>query len=216
MSVKESKKKAITSFHRTNIIKAAEKLFLEKGIESTTVDDIAKSSEYSKATLYVYFKNKEEIISSITLSAMEMFYITIQKAIASSGSFQNKYFTVCNAITGYQQQYPFHFESILKEINIDIELEKTPQVYREIFEVGEKMNREFYALFSFGMEEGFIRKDLNILKTVFLFWASISGIIRIANQKERYLSKCIGVSKDDFLQFSFDTLLHSIKAYERT
>lgn len=34
---------------------------MEKGIAATSMDDIAKASGYSKATLYVYFENKEEI-----------------------------------------------------------------------------------------------------------------------------------------------------------
>ena len=209
--MKANKKEAIAKFHRENIIQAAEQLFMEKGIDSTTVDEIAKASDYSKATLYVYFKNKDEIVSSITLSGMKQFHETIQKAITPGETFQEKYFAVCYSITDFQKQYPLYFESILKEINVDIELEETPQVYRDIYEAREAINREFYILFQLGMEQGSLRKDLNVLKTVFLFWASISGIIRIADQKEKYLIKSVGTSKQEFLQFGFETLLKSIE-----
>lgn len=37
-------------------------MFRAKGIENTSMNDIARATGYSKATLYVYFKNKEEII----------------------------------------------------------------------------------------------------------------------------------------------------------
>lgn len=57
-----SKKQALTEFHRGSILAAAERLFAEKGTEKTTMDDIAREAEYSKATLYVYFQSKEEII----------------------------------------------------------------------------------------------------------------------------------------------------------
>ena len=53
------RKKEPKSVHRQNIASAASRLFMEKGIEATSVNDIAKAAGYSKATLYVYFENKE-------------------------------------------------------------------------------------------------------------------------------------------------------------
>ena len=55
------RKKEPRSVHRENIVSAASALFLEKGIAAASMDDIAKAAGYSKATLYVYFENKEEI-----------------------------------------------------------------------------------------------------------------------------------------------------------
>ena len=57
------RKKEPRSVHRENIASVASKLFAERGISSTSMDDIAKAAGYSKATLYVYFENKEEIVS---------------------------------------------------------------------------------------------------------------------------------------------------------
>ena len=56
------RKKEPKSVHREKIASAASVLFLEKGIAATSMDDIAKAAGYSKATLYVYFENKEEIV----------------------------------------------------------------------------------------------------------------------------------------------------------
>lgn len=47
------RKKEPQSVHRKNIMKAAEQLFMTKGIENTSMNDIAKDAGYSKATLYV-------------------------------------------------------------------------------------------------------------------------------------------------------------------
>ena len=49
--IEMSKKQALTEFHRGSILAAAERLFAEKGTEKTTMDDIAREAEYSKATL---------------------------------------------------------------------------------------------------------------------------------------------------------------------
>ena len=78
-----SKKQALTEFHRGSILAAAERLFAEKGTEKTTMDDIAREAEYSKATLYVYFQSKEEIINAILLSGMVLLKKKIHEAIES-------------------------------------------------------------------------------------------------------------------------------------
>ena len=112
--MKENKKEALTQFHRSNILQAAEKLFLEKGIENTTVDNIANTADYSKATLYVYFKNKEEIISSITLVAMQLFHQTICEALSKDTDFFKQYHALCNSMVDFQRNYPLYFDSLLK------------------------------------------------------------------------------------------------------
>jgi AcrR family transcriptional regulator len=47
------------------ILKAATKLFIEKGIEYTTIRNIADEIEYSVGTVYVYFKDKNAILYEI-------------------------------------------------------------------------------------------------------------------------------------------------------
>ena len=59
-----------------------QKTILKNGIENTSMDDIAKEAGYSKATLYVYFKNKDEIIGAITLLGMKMFLDHVRKCIS--------------------------------------------------------------------------------------------------------------------------------------
>ena len=47
------------------ILKAARKLFVEKGIEQTTIRNIADSIDYSIGTVYVYFRDKNEILHAL-------------------------------------------------------------------------------------------------------------------------------------------------------
>lgn len=71
------RKKEPKSVHRENIAAAASALFMEKGIMATSINDIAKATEYSEATLYVYFENKEEIIGFSVLDSMKRLYRNI-------------------------------------------------------------------------------------------------------------------------------------------
>ncbi|MDI9257969.1 TetR/AcrR family transcriptional regulator [Flavobacterium sedimenticola] len=47
------------------ILQGAKKLFLEKGIEQTTIRNIADEIDYSVGTVYVYFKDKNAILHDI-------------------------------------------------------------------------------------------------------------------------------------------------------
>ena len=51
---RENKKDVVAALHREQIMKAAEKLFSEKGYVQTTIDDISKASEYSRRTIYTF------------------------------------------------------------------------------------------------------------------------------------------------------------------
>ncbi len=46
---------------RQQIIVAAKRVFSDKGFNRATMEDIAKEAELSPGTLYLYFKNKDEI-----------------------------------------------------------------------------------------------------------------------------------------------------------
>ncbi len=55
--------------------------FLAKGFDKTTMDDVAKEAQYSKATLYVYFKSKDEILNYLTLESMKQLYAHIHEGM---------------------------------------------------------------------------------------------------------------------------------------
>ncbi|MGE5397302.1 MAG: TetR/AcrR family transcriptional regulator [Chitinophagales bacterium] len=57
-SLRERKKESC----RQTIYEAAVQLFLDKGYEQTTVDEIAVEANVSKATFFNYFSRKEEIV----------------------------------------------------------------------------------------------------------------------------------------------------------
>lgn len=50
-----------------NIVNAAIKVFAEKGFDAASMDEVAKACGVSKGTLFLYFKNKDELIQSVAL-----------------------------------------------------------------------------------------------------------------------------------------------------
>lgn len=50
---------------REKLIEVARQLFVHKGIENTTMNDIAAASDKGRRTIYTYFKNKREIYNAV-------------------------------------------------------------------------------------------------------------------------------------------------------
>ena len=57
--------------NKKSILKAAESVFAKKGYSFTTMDDVAEEAQFSKATLYHYFKSKGDIFFEIILNSLE-------------------------------------------------------------------------------------------------------------------------------------------------
>ena len=57
---------------REEIISAAERLFFSKGVQHTSMDDIAREAELSKGTLYLYFQGKEDLQFAIFRKGAEL------------------------------------------------------------------------------------------------------------------------------------------------
>lgn len=205
-----AKREDLKQFHRRNIAQAALKLFSENGITHTTMDEIAKTAQYSKATIYAYYESKEEIVNVLTRDSMDQLYTYVSQALAGQDGAIEKYHAVCAALARYERESPFYFDLALGEISVDIDRPGDGPLLREIFDTGERINEQVTRFLAEGVRAGVFRDDLQILQTVFFFWASLSGVIRISSRKKCYIARQMGQSQDAFLQQCFDTLLRCI------
>lgn len=81
MGIKERKELEKQEMRKL-ILDTAMKLFLEKGIENITLRNIAEKIEYSPATIYLYFKDKDEIIYTLHRDGFEEWYRLQQKTLS--------------------------------------------------------------------------------------------------------------------------------------
>ncbi|WP_343209921.1 TetR/AcrR family transcriptional regulator [Anaerolentibacter hominis] len=206
------RKKEPESVHREAISSAAERLFLRKGFESATMDDIAREAGYSKATLYVYFNNKEDIIGFLVCRSMKLLFEFIRKAVREPVTVKEKYNGICKALTIYQDQYPLYFNLALGEINVDFERGDCLPEEKETFEIGEQINAELVKFIQSGIAAGEFLPDIPVLQTVFLFWASLAGVIQMAVNKQAYIEMTMHQTKSQFLEFGFERLYRLISA----
>lgn len=208
------RKKEPRSVHRENIVSAASVLFMERGIAATSMDDIAKAAGYSKATLYVYFENKEEIVGILVLNSMKKLYDYISSALIQHETTKARYDFICRGLVQYQEEFPFYFKMVLDKINIDFESKEYLPEEKETYQIGEEINEKIKNFLLSGMKKGDLRGDLDIMPAIFNFWGMLSGIIQLAANKEEYIKKSMGLSKANFLEYGFSLVYHSIAAKE--
>lgn len=255
------RKKEPEGFHRRQIAEAAAELFRVQGTERTTMDDIAGKAGYSKATLYVYFQNKRDIVGELALQSMELLREHLETALAIPGGTRRRYDALCRELAEYQRQYPEYFQMTLGEMAFEpgtaglntavsgaagedtahsrVEVvgaagtgtaqtgEAGPAaagscggerpglpVEHRIFETGERILQAVGKLLQDGMACGGLRPGLEIPQTVFAFWAALSGIIRMAAEKQAYLESVLRLSPGQFLEDSFALLYRSIERRE--
>lgn len=204
------RKKEPKSVHREKIASAASVLFMDKGIAATSMDDIAKAAGYSKATLYVYFENKEEIIGILVLDSMKKLYHYIDTALEQQETTKEQYNFICRGLVQYQEEFPFYFKMVLDKINIDFESHEYLPEEKETYQIGEEINEKIKEFLISGIDKGDLRNNLKIMPTIFNFWGMLSGLIQLASNKEEYIKKTMGLSKIQFLEYGFHMLYCSI------
>ena len=196
-------KKTRIIIYKESVMDAAEKLFESKGYEATTVDEIAYNTGISKATVYAYYKSKEEIWDSLMCRYMEFMLEDARKAADGEGTFEERYYKLCFALVAKFEEHPVIYRGTLGKISMDMEQE----IYKKIYDVGEATNEAIADFIRSGIKEGVVRKDIDIYPAVIMMWSSISGIISMASDKEEYLKMRFDMSKEEYLKKAFGMLL---------
>ena len=72
---------APTSKTKRSLIEVARQLFAKKGVENTTMNDIAEASKRGRRTLYTYFSSKNEIYKAVVESEFQELYKKLDEVI---------------------------------------------------------------------------------------------------------------------------------------
>lgn len=71
---------------RAKLVDVARQLFAKKGVEDTTMNDIAVASRKGRRTLYTYFKSKEQIYMAVVEFELEMLSDRLKEAAGKTMS----------------------------------------------------------------------------------------------------------------------------------
>ena len=171
------------------IIEEALSLFMKKSITGVTMSDIAKEVEIGDATLYRYFKKKQNIVISAVMKLSDSVltkYFLIDEQLSGYEQIKRFYLAYLNVFHDHKEYFKFinEFDAyLIIEKNIDkIEYEHEIQNYKELF----------INAYNKGISDGSIKKRDNID----LFYYSTTHAL---------LSLCKGLSNKEVLSLDENT-----------
>jgi len=189
---------------RQQIIVAAKRVFSEKGFTKTTMEDIAREAELSPGTLYLYFKNKDELYASLSLRILQYLIIRLEHVNGNASLDANqKIDALVDAMFDVYEFDPlviinmFHLQSSETLKNL------SPQLLTEIEELSRKSLGLIAKIFEMGIEEG-VFVERHPIAMADIFWAVFSGVIlwesskKIIDEKKDYLKQTLKISFDIF------------------
>ena len=182
------KKLALEQFNRDNILTAARELFETKGVQDTTMDDIALQADYSKSTIYVYFRSKEDIYNSIVVDYLDVLIGEMTVYIEGDTSFEDSYYKMCDRLVAFCERYPKYY---------------APEILQDLYGLMESLIQK-------GKKSKVLQEKLDTKPTVLYLWSSLSGIIQISERKKKEIQKSTGMTMEEYRSFAFHTLYDSL------
>jgi len=91
---KEAERKA----RQKMILDGALRVFKSKGLEHSTMDEIAQEAEFGKATLYYYYKSKEEIFNTILVTGWITLWDGIEELVIEEETPRRKFIKIIKKV----------------------------------------------------------------------------------------------------------------------
>jgi AcrR family transcriptional regulator len=96
---------------RQEILAAARQLFAKEGYESVSMRRIAQKIEYSPTTIYLYFRDKHELIHELCEETFSLLTKKIEKAVSAEGDPVELLKRGLRAYVDFGIQHPNHYQT---------------------------------------------------------------------------------------------------------
>jgi len=179
---------------RDEIVEAAEELYRELGWDAVTMDSVARRARLSRALVYVYFKDKQDLHFAIAARALEMLRQRFTEATARARTGMDKVEACGRAYMAYAQEFPHFFDACARLESLEPgATEPSPQALPCV-ECGKRVHDVVVEALATGQRDGTIRQDVGDLQVVSrVLWGFIHGLIQIAIKKGEPLAQA-GIS----------------------
>ncbi|HBS87372.1 MAG: hypothetical protein A2W91_13965 [Bacteroidetes bacterium GWF2_38_335] len=193
---------------RNDIVDAAERVFLRKGFENTTVDDVAAEAELSKGTVYLYFKSKDELHYAINLRAMQKLNKIIRGVYDEKKDVVVNLEAMGNVFIKFAEEFRIYFEAIL-HFNSKSLANIEPCMTHDLLS-DESPISFLVELIDKGKSKGEIRSDMNSILIVELLWSQIMGVLQFVFYKQE-LFKMFNITSEQVLTGLFEILKNGVR-----
>jgi len=122
---------------RTTIIKVAKECFLKYGFDKTTLDDIGKLAKLNKASLYYYFKSKDDIFIQVILEESSGYILGLQEKVAHHKTLKEK-------IIHYLNERMDYYDKVLHMNQLSLEsLQRIEPKFNQVYTIVRDKERSY-------------------------------------------------------------------------
>lgn len=194
---------------RAEMVDAAEALYAEFGWDAVTMDRVARSARLSRALLYVYFRDKNDLLHAITERAL----IELRERFVAVAGTQrlgiDQVQSIGRAYVLFQQEKPYRFDACTRFHAHQAAGQPAEQACAA---AGDAVIAVIVKTLMQGQADGSIRKDLgNPVQVCVMLWAFTHGLIQIATNKTVEIARQ-GVDIPQLMEGSFAMLRYMLIA----
>ena len=190
---------------------AAKRVFVNKGFVNTSMDEIAAEAHLSKGTIYLYFKNKDDLYVSLMLPVIEVLgeHLTRFAEELESGTFTDKEALAIEFYRVYSETYQYDPDGmrIMQAFQLGSHLSAMSQKTLERINQRASMNYDTTRrLLRRAMDMELIRENDPVLLTDIL-WSLFIGVVQLEESKARITDKD---HLDTTLRYAFELIAQAL------
>ncbi len=178
MGIHERKEREREQRKKT-ILDCSMRIFMHKGIATATMDEIAECAELSKATLYLYFKSKDEIVFQAIGCVIENFTAYIENEYAGANSVQEKMRGIGEAyLRFYRENYGQYVLFNSQDSATHVDYSKY-EFYSEVLQKSNRLWQLICEPIIEAVQAGYLRADTNAIELALTLWGASNGILNL-------------------------------------
>ncbi len=161
---------------RSDILKAATRVFADKGYHTATMQDIARQAEYAVGTIYLYFKDKQSLYLALIDGKVEELIRSAKKNIDNTQGTMEKIKVLMEEEFSYFEENRDFFRIYFSEGGLGNWTIKD-KLYMSTIKKFVKFMDYVADIMREGQKEGIIRKDLDPENSAYLLMSLIRATI---------------------------------------
>lgn len=212
MGIKERREREREQ-RRNDIVDAAEQVFFTRGLANATMDEVAEVAELSKGTLYLYFKNKEDLYFAIVARANAILNEMFESVYRSQGNGFEKIRGIGEAYCEFAEKHSKYFNAMLyfESTEFGDEFESSPFA-EACFAQSHRIFDIVINVLKLGIADGTIRPDIDPNMVATILWAQSTGVLQIAQNRGDHLKTYHAVDPKEMIRFSIDFIGVALEA----
>lgn len=195
---------------RSDILDATTLVAREHGLAGVTMDLVARQARLSRALLYVYFRDRDELFFGLCQRALVLLRDRFQAAMAAVELGVDKARACGAAYLAFARELPVEFEALSRFEAHTPDVANMAANESACMLAGDDVHKLLINAIESGIRDGSIRSDVGPPAVVAVtLWGFTHGVLQLAKTKANVLAH-EGVAADQLLEHALKMATRSI------